>query len=103
MGTTMASNFARITFWNASRYSFPLRFLIVRSVVADGCWLVSLEDDGHGFPFGGRKTQAQLNEHREGPRTILERARRIGADVTVESMPGTGSRIEMAIRPGSRP
>ena len=72
--------------------------VIVRSTVADGLWIVSLEDDGRGFSFGGRKTQSELDRHREGPRTVIERARRIGAEVAVESRPGCGSRVEIVLR-----
>ena len=72
--------------------------VVVRSTVADRLWIVSLEDDGRGFPFGGRKTQRELDRHREGPRTVIERARRIGAEVAVESRPGCGSRVEIVLR-----
>ena len=72
--------------------------VIVRSTVADRLWIVSLEDDGRGFPFGGRRTQMELDRHREGPRTVIERARRLGAEVAVESRPGCGSRVEIVLR-----
>jgi two-component system nitrate/nitrite sensor histidine kinase NarX len=72
--------------------------VIVRSSVAEGTWNISIEDDGRGFPFGGRKTQAELNSQREGPRTVMERARRLGAEVAVESRPGCGSRVAIALR-----
>ena len=36
--------------------------------------------------------------HREGPRTVIERARRLGAEVAVESRPGCGSRVEIVLR-----
>jgi signal transduction histidine kinase len=74
------------------------RRVIVRSNVVNEWWTVSVEDDGRGFQFAGVKTQLQLDERHEGPRSLLERAKRLGAELNVESKPGLGSRIGIAIR-----
>jgi two-component system nitrate/nitrite sensor histidine kinase NarX len=74
------------------------RHVVVRSAVVDEWWSVSLEDDGRGFPFAGLRAQAELDEKREGPRTMIERAKRVGAEVSVESRPGSGSRVTIAVR-----
>src|SRR5262249_28832887 len=71
--------------------------VLVRAKVDDGVWKLSIEDDGRGFPFAGRRTQAELEVQRQGPRTIGERARIVGGEVTVESRPGFGSRVEIAV------
>ena len=71
--------------------------VVVRAGVDGGAWKVSIEDDGRGFPFGGRLTHDQLDAQRQGPRTIGERARIIGALLTVESRPGFGSHVEVAV------
>jgi len=81
---------------NVRKHSMAHRVL-VRSVVSHQHWSVSIEDDGRGFAFEGRKTHAELNELHLGPRTIGERARLIGAELVVESRPGSGSRVEIVI------
>jgi len=81
---------------NVRKHSLARRVL-VRSVVSQQCWVISIEDDGRGFSFAGRRTQAQMDELHVGPRTIGERARLIGAGLSVESKPGSGSRVEIDI------
>ena len=81
---------------NVRKHSLARRVL-VRSVVSHQHWSISIEDDGQGFAFEGRKTQTQLDELHLGPHTIGERARLIGAELVVESKPGSGSRIEIDI------
>jgi len=71
--------------------------VLVRSEVTDGWWKVSIEDDGRGFAFGGRLTQEELDAQRQGPRTIGERVRIIGGVMAVESRPGFGARVEVAV------
>jgi signal transduction histidine kinase len=71
--------------------------VLVRASVDDGMWRLTIEDDGRGFPFAGRRSQAELDAQRQGPRTIGERARIIGGQVTVESRPGFGSRVEISV------
>jgi signal transduction histidine kinase len=75
--------------------------VLVRSAISNESWTVSIEDDGHGFVFAGRKAQAELDDLHIGPRTICERAKSVGAMVQVESRPGSGSRVEIAIPLGS--
>jgi two-component system nitrate/nitrite sensor histidine kinase NarX len=71
--------------------------VVVRADVSGASWKLSIEDDGRGFPFAGRLTHDELEAQRQGPRTIGERARIIGGLVTVESRPGFGARVEIAI------
>jgi CheY-like chemotaxis protein len=59
--------------------------------------MVTIQDDGRGFPFGGRFTHDELEAKRLGPRTIGERARIIGARIVVDSRPGFGSRVELSV------
>jgi signal transduction histidine kinase len=63
-------------------------------------WTLSLEDDGKGFPFSGRLTQAEMDEIGKGPMIIKERVRLIGGELTVESNPGQGSRLEVTVLRG---
>jgi signal transduction histidine kinase len=63
----------------------------------DGLWKLVIHDDGHGFPFDGRLTLAELDALRRGPAVIKERVRAIGGDMVIESTPGHGSRLEITI------
>jgi len=59
-----------------------------------------MEDDGKGFPFSGRITQEELERMGKGPMIIKERVRLIAGTLTVESSPGTGSRLEIKVPKG---
>ena len=56
-----------------------------------------IEDDGPGFPFSGRLSQAELDAIGKGPVVIKERVRLLAAELTIESNPGRGSRLEIEI------
>jgi two-component system nitrate/nitrite sensor histidine kinase NarX len=64
-----------------------------------GAYMLLVEDDGVGFerpPLGGRP-----GEH-IGLTIMEERARRIGAELRIESEPGEGTRVEMVFKPGRK-
>jgi len=63
-------------------------------------WSLTMEDDGKGFPFSGRITQEELERMGKGPMIIKERVRLIAGTLTVESSPGTGSRLEIKVPKG---
>jgi signal transduction histidine kinase len=81
---------------NIRKHSGAKRVLVRSDVVGD-LWRVSIEDDGRGFPFAGRLTQEELDQQRQGPRTIGERARIIGGQLIVESKPGAGAKVEVTM------
>ena len=60
-------------------------------------WSLTLEDDGKGFPFSGRYTQDRLDEDGKGPMIIKERVHLIAGELTVESNPGQGTRLEITV------
>jgi signal transduction histidine kinase len=60
-------------------------------------WNLSVEDDGKGFPFAGRYNQNQMEEAGKGPMIIKERVRLIAGELTVESNPGQGTRLEISV------
>lgn len=62
-----------------------------------GAWLLVIEDDGRGFEFSGRLSQAELDHARKGPVVLKERVRLINAQLTIESNPGRGSRLEITV------
>jgi signal transduction histidine kinase len=70
--------------------------VLVRFGSANGRWKLTVDDDGKGFDFNGRLTQAELDAARLGPVVIKERLRAIGGELTVESAPGRGARLEIS-------
>jgi two-component system nitrate/nitrite sensor histidine kinase NarX len=61
-----------------------------------GRYLVLIEDDGVGFRIP--ETEERAGEH-IGLSIMEERARRIGAELRIDSEPGEGTRVELAIPP----
>jgi signal transduction histidine kinase len=57
---------------------------------------LEIDDDGRGFDFAGRYSQAQLDAIQKGPVVIKERVRSIGGELVIESNPGRGVRLEIA-------
>jgi signal transduction histidine kinase len=76
------------------------RHALVRLGSTPSHWTLSLEDDGKGFPFSGRLTQAEMDEIGKGPMIIKERVSLIGGELTVESNPGHGVRLEVTVPRG---
>jgi two-component system sensor histidine kinase DegS len=71
------------------------RNVLVRLDAHDGVWKLVIDDDGRGFDFSGRLGQAELDAARKGPLVIKERVRSIEGDLTIESLPGQGARLEI--------
>ncbi len=80
---------------NVRRHS-GARHVVVRFDAKDGFWKLAVDDDGCGFDFSGRMSQVELDSARKGPVVIKERVRSIGGDLTIESLPGRGSRLEIS-------
>ena len=66
-------------------------------------WLLIIEDNGRGFEFSGRVSQLKLEKMRKGPAVIRERVRAIGGDLTIDSKPGQGARLEIRFPQVARP
>jgi two-component system nitrate/nitrite sensor histidine kinase NarX len=73
------------------------RKVLVRLFSGDSQWRLTIEDDGQGFGFSGRLSQAELDETHAGPVVIKERVRLIDGELTIESNPGHGSRLEITV------
>ena len=71
--------------------------VVVRFGTRNGAWWLEIDDDGRGFPFDGRLSQAELDARRIGPQIIKERVRAIGGQLMIESRPGSGSRLELLV------
>ena len=76
------------------------RHALVRLSSSPSQWSLTLEDDGHGFPFSGRLSQEELDQMGKGPTIIKERVRLIAGALTVESNPGQGTRLEIKVPRG---
>ncbi len=73
--------------------------VLVRLAKRSGALQLTVEDDGKGFPFSGKLTHSELETAGKGPMTIRERVRLLEGELTVESTPGHGARIEVRIPP----
>ena len=71
--------------------------VLVRLSRREGEWRLTVEDDGRGFPFSGRLSHAELEAVGKGPLVIKERVRLIEGELTIESNPGRGSRLEISV------
>jgi signal transduction histidine kinase len=73
--------------------------VLVRLAKRSGALQLTVEDDGKGFPFSGKLTHSELEIAGKGPMTIRERVRLLEGELTVESTPGHGARLEVRIPP----
>jgi signal transduction histidine kinase len=71
--------------------------VMVRLGAKNGSWTLVIEDNGRGFPFSGRFSQAELDALGRGPLVIKERVRVIAGELAIESSPGQGSRLEISV------
>ncbi|HEX8814024.1 MAG TPA: histidine kinase [Terriglobales bacterium] len=72
----------------------------VRLAEKNAKWRLQVEDDGAGYPFAGRFTQAELDAMGKGPLVIKERVRLIEGQLTIESIPGQGTSLEISVPKG---
>ena len=63
---------------------------------------LTVEDDGRGFAFSGRMSGPELATSGKGPAVIRERVRLLAGELTIESNPGQGARLEVLIPPARR-
>lgn len=62
-----------------------------------GGWELIVQDDGAGFPFAGRVSLPELDSNGHAPVIIRERVRLIQGELTIESKPGQGARVEIRV------
>lgn len=80
---------------NVRRHSGASNVVIRFNVDGDTCRLW-FDDDGRGFAWEGRLSLADMDKRVIGPAVMRDRVKRLGGQMTVESLPGRGSRIEIA-------
>jgi signal transduction histidine kinase len=68
----------------------------------NGKWVLSIIDDGVGFGFSGCRSHEELQASGIGPIIIMERAQAIDGKVSIESVEGKGSCLEIVF-PGEAP
>jgi len=73
------------------------RHALVRLGSTQKQWSLTVEDDGKGFSFSGRIDQDEMEQSGKGPMIIRERVRLISGQLTVESNPGQGARLEVSV------
>ncbi len=64
-----------------------------------GMLLLTISDNGCGFEFEGIISPQDLATTTKGPMIIKERVRNIGGQLSIESSPGRGSRLEITLPP----
>jgi signal transduction histidine kinase len=64
-----------------------------------GILLLTISDNGCGFEFEGIISPEDLATTTKGPMIIKERVRNIGGQLSIESSPGRGSRLEITLPP----
>jgi signal transduction histidine kinase len=73
------------------------RNVLVRLAKRADHFLLSVEDDGRGFPFSGRMSEAELEATGKGPVVIRERVRLLAGELAIESTPGHGAKLEVRV------
>ena len=76
--------------------------VLVRLALRAGNLQLTVEDDGKGFSFSGRLSDAELETSGKGPGVIRERVRLLAGELAVESTPGHGARLEVRIPPARK-
>jgi signal transduction histidine kinase len=76
--------------------------VLVRLGQRAGNLQLTVEDDGQGFAFSGRLSEAELETTGKGPAVIRERVRLLAGELTIESNPGHGARLEVRIPPARK-
>jgi len=71
--------------------------VLVRLTKKQGGLQLTVEDDGRGFPFDGRMSEAELDASGKAPAVIRERVRLLAGELTIESNPGQGARLEVKV------
>ena len=68
----------------------------VRITTADSRIRIVVADDGHGFPFHGRKTLQEIRETGVGPSMLAERVAALNGELSLESS-GSGATVDISI------
>jgi two-component system NarL family sensor kinase len=81
---------------NVLKHSFARNVLILLGSDKQS-WILNIDDDGRGFEFYGKLSHPELEGARSGPSIIRERVRSLGGELSIDSRPGRGARLEITI------
>jgi signal transduction histidine kinase len=87
---------AREALHNAQKHSKAAKVKLHAEKV-DGSLVITVEDDGSGFPFGGAYNLEELELMRMGPESIKRRVRTLNGELTVDSTPGRGATLRVRV------
>lgn len=87
---------------NIRKHSDAAHALITLEQDAESLLLV-VDDDGRGFNFEGRYDLEEMDRLRLGPISIKQRVRSIGAQLTLDSHPGHGCKLQIRVPLGTSP
>ena len=82
---------------NNARKHAQAQHVVVALEQSPGFFTLTIDDDGKGFHFSGRHALEEMDRLKIGPVSIKQRARQMGADLTVESTPGHGARLILRV------
>jgi len=89
---------------NAARHGRARRVELRLAREVDGGLLLSIRDDGRGFPFQGQFDLATLAAMAAGPRSLRERVAARGGDLLLDSGPaGATITIRLPLSPEEKP
>jgi two-component system nitrate/nitrite sensor histidine kinase NarX len=88
------------SFANVRKHARAQTVRVLLTRVSGGEYVVLVEDDGVGFRTP--EAEGRPGEH-IGLSIMQERARRIGAELHIESEPGEGTRVELVFSPERKP
>ena len=94
--TTEALQMLRESLVNVQKHAGATRVAVSLEKTDKGLE-ISVEDNGHGFPFAGSYTLEELELLRLGPASLKRRARSLNADLLLESRPGRGAGVKFRI------
>jgi signal transduction histidine kinase len=80
---------------NALKHGHPSRVTVAVDV-ADGRLVLTITDDGRGFPFHGRMEHEALVRDDIGPVSLRDRVEALGGRLSIDSSP-RGSRVELSL------
>jgi signal transduction histidine kinase len=94
--TTEALQMLREALHNVQKHAAATRVAVSLEKYDKGLE-ISVDDNGHGFPFAGSYTLEELELLRLGPASLKRRARSLNAELALESRPGRGAGLKFRI------
>lgn len=80
---------------NAAKHGSASKIRVLLTTHDSRIW-IEVSDDGHGFPFHGRRTLDQIRESGVGPGMLAERVAALNGDLAVDSS-GSGAKVQISI------